>query len=79
MSSRSKSEEVQFYLDRSKEALIMVLRSIIENPRFTNQERIEWLRTLAQHHAAIADFIATRIADGEDKGRELQSLHSQAR
>ena len=73
MSSHSKSEEVQFYLDRSKEALLMVLRSVIENPRLANQDRLEYLRLLAEHHAAIALFIETRISDGEKKGRELQA------
>ncbi len=77
MSVRSKSEEVQFYLDRSKEALIMVLRSIIDNPRLPNQERLESLRMLVEHHASIASFIAGRITDGENKGRELQRMHEQ--
>ncbi len=72
MSSRSKLEEVQFYLDRSKEALIMVLRSVIENPRLDNHQRIEYLKMLADHHGAIAAFIHGRIEDGEKKGRELQ-------
>lgn len=76
MSGRSKEEEVQFYLDRSKEALIMVLRSIIDNPRLASQERIDSLRMLVEHHASIANFIATRITDGQEKGRELQRLHN---
>jgi hypothetical protein len=78
VSGRSKAEEVQFYLDRSKEALIVVLRSIIENPRLANQERIDSLRMLAEHHASIADFIVTRIADGEKKGRDLQNMRGQS-
>ena len=76
MSGRSKAEEVQFYLDRSKEALLMVLRSIIDNPRLANQERIDSLRVLVEHHASIANFITTRITDGENKGRELQRAHA---
>lgn len=70
MNSRPKTEEVQFYLDRSMEALLMVLRSIIDNPRISDGERIESLRMLAGHHGSIADFISERIADGERKGQE---------
>lgn len=71
MHSRPKQEEVQFYLDRSKHALVTILRSIIENPRVADDERLDLLRGLADHHGAIADFILARIKDGEQKGREL--------
>lgn len=67
MHSRSKQEEVQFYLDRSKHALVTVLRSIIENPRIEDGERLDLLEMLAGHHGSIAEFILERIQDGEKK------------
>jgi hypothetical protein len=72
--SRSKEQEVQFYLDRSQEALITVLRSIIGNPRMSSEEQFRILRTLEQHHRQIADLIGQRLTDGERQGYELAGV-----
>lgn len=71
MTAKSKIEEVQFYADRSKDALVTVIRSVIQNPRISDEERLEALRVMAEHHSQIAEFIATRIAEGEKKGMEM--------
>ena len=74
MQSRSKQEEVQFYLDRSQEALLTVLRSVIGNPRLGGEEQLEVLRSLGSHHRQISDLIDQRIAQGEKKGYELAGV-----
>ncbi len=74
MQSRSKQEEVQFYLDRSQEALVTVLRSIIGNPRMSGEEQFSVLRALEQHHRQIAELIGQRLTDGERKGYELAGV-----
>jgi|LakMenEpi03Aug12_release.lakeMendotaPanAssembly.Ray.scaffolds.fasta_scaffold209890_2 hypothetical protein len=69
--SRSKEGEVQFYLDRSKESVVTLLRSILGNPRLTESEQFKFLHDIAQHHGAIADFIAQKLSEGEEKGHRL--------
>lgn len=69
VSSRSKIEEVQFYLDRSQDALNLVVRSILDNPRIPDLERLMAFRMLAEHHATIATFIASRITGGAMQGQ----------
>ncbi len=73
MSGKSKIEEVQFYLDRSLDALVTLLRSIIDNPRVPDTERVEALRKLADHHGSIANFIFARISAGEQQGLERRA------
>jgi hypothetical protein len=68
VSGRSKIEEVQFYLDRSQDALNMVVRSILDNPRIPDLERMMAFRMLAEHHGAIAVFIASRVTEGASQG-----------
>jgi hypothetical protein len=72
--SRSKEKEVQFYLDRSQEALITTLKSIIGNPRMSDDEQFSCLRTLEQHHRQIAELIGQRLYDGERQGYELAGV-----
>ena len=69
--SRSKESEVQFYLDRSKESMLALLRSIIGNPRLTEVEQFKYLYDIAQHHGAIAELIANKLCEGEQKGLQL--------
>ena len=76
MVSRSKAEEVRFYSDRSQEALITVIKSIMYNPRLNDAERIDTLRAIEEHHRMIADFIQQRICDGERKGYEMAGAGS---
>ncbi len=68
MGSRSKIDDVQFYLDRSQDSLITLIRSIIENPRIPDLERLQALQMLADHHQYIADFISSKISSGEQQG-----------
>ena len=73
MTSRTKEEEVQFYLDRSKESVVTILRSIISNPRLSEQERFGTLRQIAEHHRFIAELVQQRLDEGERRGYELAS------
>ena len=67
----SKDVEVQFYLDRSKESMLTLLRSIINNPRVPEAEQFRLLRLIAEHHAMIAELIAQRLIAGEEHGIQL--------
>ncbi len=64
MSSKSKIEEVQFYLDRSLDALITLIRSIVDNPRIPENERFQAMCMLAEHHGSITQSLAARISAG---------------
>ena len=74
MKSRSKIEEVQFYLDRSQECCLAVLRSIISNPRLPEEEKFACLRMLAEHHHTIAAFVSQQLDEGEKKGYALAGV-----
>ncbi len=68
MKNRSKIEEVQFYLDRSQECLVAVLRSIITNPRLPEEDKFHSLKMLAEHHHAVATFVSEQLRAGELDG-----------
>lgn len=76
MSHRSKIEEVQFYLDRSQDSLLAMLRSILTNPRISDDERMHALRMMSAHHQEVFEFIAARILDGERRGLEMAVARS---
>ncbi len=78
MVSRSKEEEVRFYTDRSQEALLTVLKSVMYNPRLAEAERFEALKLIEQHHRMIADFMQQRICDGEKKGYAMAGVSPSA-
>ena len=78
MNSRSKEDEVQFYLDRSKESVITILKSVISNPRLEEAERFAALRMLTEHHQAIADLLKQRLEQGEQRGYELARMYQKA-
>lgn len=71
MVCRSKLSEVQFYLDRSKDALLAVLRSVLANPRLSDDDRVQLLRMLSEHHHQIHELIDGKIQQGERNGIEL--------
>lgn len=71
MTAKSKIDEVQFYTDRSKDALLTFIRSVLQNPRISDEERLQALKMMAEHHGQIAQFIAGRILEGERKGMEM--------
>jgi hypothetical protein len=74
LKNRSKIEEVQFYLDRSQECCIAVLRSILTNPRLPEQDKFECLRLIAEHHQMVGSFVAQQLDDGERKGYALAGV-----
>ncbi len=74
----SKLQEVQFYLDRSQDSLLTVLRSIIGNPRLQADERLTALKMMGDFHHQVADFIWQKICEGESKGYALASDHNAA-
>ncbi len=71
MLCRSKLSEVQFYLDRSKDSLLATLRSVITNPRLSDDDRMLLLRMMSDHHHQIFELIDSRIEQGERKGMEM--------
>lgn len=76
MSHRSKIEEVQFYLDRSQDSLLATLRSILTNPRISDDERLQALRMMSDYHQEVFEFITARILDGEQRGLEMAAARS---
>lgn len=79
MNSRIKIEEVQFYLDRSQDSMLAVLRSIIGNPRLQLDERMSALKLMGDFHQQVADFIWQKICEGECKGYALLSDQAEAK
>ena len=71
MKDRTKLEEVQFYLDRSQEAFITVLKSITDNPRLSAEERINYLRAIFNHHTAFSTFIEETVLNGKRRGYDM--------
>jgi len=49
-----KNAEVQFYLDRTIDAAVKIMKSIVHNPRLTTEEQIGALRRIADFHGSIA-------------------------
>ena len=73
MTNSEKIQEVQFYLDRSQDSLLAVLRSIVGNPRLQADERLTALKMMGDFHHEVADFIWQKICEGETKGYALAS------
>ncbi len=73
MTNRSKIDEVQFYLDRSQDSLLAVLRSIVGNPRLQGDERLNALKMMGDFHHEVANFIWQKICEGENRGYALAS------
>ena len=71
-----KQSEVQFYLDRSKEAFITILRSIVENPRLSPEESFRYLKEIHEQHSLIASFVQQKVIDGQSKGYEMLGVAS---
>lgn len=71
MLCRTKLNEVQFYLDRSKDSLLATLRSVISNPRLSDEDRMLLLRMMGDHHRQVFELIDSRIQEGERKGTAL--------
>ena len=76
MTKSDKIQEVQFYLDRSQDSLLSVLRSIIGNPRLQADERLTALKMMGDFHHEVANFIWQKISEGEAKGYVLLSDHN---
>jgi hypothetical protein len=78
VTNSEKIQEVQFYLDRSQDSLLAVLRSIVGNPRLQADERLTALKMMGDFHHEVADFIWQKICEGETKGYALASDHNAA-
>lgn len=76
MIKNNKLQEVQFYLDRSQDSLLTVLRSIVGNPRLQGEERLTALKMMGDFHHEVANFIWQKICEGESKGYALASDHN---
>lgn len=77
MTHSKKLQEVQFYLDRSQDSLLLVLRSIVGNPRLQADERLTALKMMGDFHHEVANFIWQKICEGESKGYALASDHNE--
>ncbi len=71
MLCRTKLNEVQFYLDRSKDSLLATLRSVLTNPRLSDEDRMLLLRMMGDHHRQVFELIDSRIQEGERKGTAM--------
>ncbi len=78
MTNNNKIQEVQFYLDRSQDSLLAVLRSIVGNPRLQGDERLTALKLMGDFHHEVANFIWQKICEGESKGYAQASDHNAA-
>ncbi len=76
MLCRTKLNEVQFYLDRSKDSLLATLRSVISNPRLSDEDRMLLLCMMRDHHRQVFELIDSRIMEGERKGTAMGRLVS---
>ena len=54
MAQTTKSDEVQFYLDRTIDSALRIMRSILNNPRMSPLEQIDELKRIADFHGSIA-------------------------
>ena len=73
----SKLNEVQFYLDRSKDSLLSTLRSVITNPRLSDADCMVLLRMMSDHHLAVHQLISGRIEQGEQNGLAMAQAQLQ--
>ena len=48
-----KSEELQFYISRAIDSAVMMMRSIIHNPRLTADEQVAAIKKVADVHGTI--------------------------
>lgn len=71
MAVQRKVQEVQFYLDRSKESLITTLKSILGNPRLSLEEQVSYMRMMSDHHRDIFEFIEQKLDSGKQQGRAM--------
>lgn len=74
MKNQRKSQEVQFYLDRSVDSAVLIMRSVLENPRLELADKLEALALIANHHSTLALMLQTRL-HGEDVCISLQPEH----
>lgn len=65
MSEINKSEKVEFYLDRSKEAAVRIVHSLITDPSISQADVLRLIKEIADHHDTIAAFIFDKL--GEDR------------
>jgi hypothetical protein len=78
VTNRSKIPEGQFYLDRSQDSLLALLRSIVGNPRLQADEHLAALKLMGDFHHEVANFIWKKICEGESKGYTQASNHNAA-
>ena len=54
MQDSKKSDEIRFYLDRTVDAAVMIIKSIVDNPRIPTQDQIQALRHIADMHGSLS-------------------------
>jgi hypothetical protein len=72
-----KSKEVQFYLDRTIDSAVMIMRSIVHNPRLSTEEQIAAIKCIADFHASIALDLEKSIF-GQQVSLSLKDTSSEA-
>jgi len=56
-----KNAEIQFYTDRTIDSLIKIVRSIVDNPMLSADDRIEALLRIANLHGSISLDLQEKI------------------
>ncbi len=75
MSSSAVTQDVQFHLDRSKESVVSLLRSILSNPRLSPEDQFAALKAIGAHHRAISELVESKLSEGERRGLQLAAVH----
>jgi hypothetical protein len=65
---RTKSEEVQFHLDRSLESTLKLIRSVIDNPSLDPSEQLAYVKMVSEHHRRMATEIESYVVAGLQRG-----------
>jgi hypothetical protein len=68
-------EDVQFHLDRSQEAVLTLLRSILSNPRLAPEEQFVALKAIGSHYRTVAELVEGKLREGEKRGLQLAATH----
>ena len=67
MVKEQKEQEVEFYLDRSREAAITIIKSVASDPRLREEEAMKMLFSIAKQHRQICELIESCWIQAEKK------------
>lgn len=67
-----KSEEIQFYIDRVIDSAVMIMRSIVHNPRLSADDQVRAIKRIADLHGSIS-LDLQRSIHGQEVSLSLKS------